>query len=1763
MQSTRYARKSLIAILTLFLLTTIKTVQADWDPGEDFKMHFPQEPDPNGWDICLIDQFLADDFACTESGPIRDIHFWISWLDDFEAQINDETFEVFIFSDAGGMPGMPLWNLLPGQATITYRRMYGQGDQGWHCPQANLVLLNNHTLIHQINITNIQNPFIQEAGAIYWLVLRAHIIPPVDTAVGWKTSASVPLGMPVPFGSPALWTLDYMLFPWQRIETQPPFGERLIHDMAFVITDTGGPGEEREYGDAPEGAVAYPSLGVIGAFPTCKNVPLAGYIEHNNFGAWFGMGFDFETDGNAGFCPTFTPNQYDQDECFDAPMGLIDGGLLFPEPFTIVGAAGAEVVVPCPNSAGTPLGFTCMTATWGGNIDIHVVNNMPNQTTGYVNVLMDWNQDGVWSGASQCPGAAAPEHVLVDYPIPNGFSGPLSALMPPPAPFVIGPQPGYVWTRFSITETPVGAGWDGTGVFEDGETEDYLLWIEGEQPDAFEYGDAPENAPPYPWLGPINGSFPTCVNTGPSGFIQHANTGGAWFGPTLDFESEGNAGFCPIFTPSLYDQDECFQDGDAGLILPEAFTIQNAMPVPCPNFIGSPLGFPCTNANWGFNIDIEAHNHMPGSVQGYVNLIIDWNQDGLWGGSLPCPTGPIAPEHVLVNFPIPNPYDGPLAPLNPPGFLIGPNPGYVWARFSITEQPVQLPWDGKGTFEDGETEDYLLWIEEEPQEFDWGDLPDPYPTKAAANGPNHLIVPNMALGAGVDSEPDGQPDPGAMGDDNDTIYPPPNDDEDGITFVTNLIPGQQAIIDVTNNMAAGGTGYLEGWIDFGNDGSFAEAGDQVFFSNALSPFPINFNSFFINVPFTATPGPTFARFRFSSNPAGHGWTGPAQDGEVEDYAVRVDAPPPIMACCLPDGTCTDTTYMNCVLLGGDPQGPGTTCLTTTCHPLKWAQPPIFDPASPHPECFYGWDEPSIFDGYQIVADDWLCINEGPIADIHFWGSYANWEDLAPPPDAPDLFHIGLWTDQPAGPGGVPPSHPQTMIWEWIVPRSDLNEHPVACDFEPDHMQTPDGCYRYDFDIPPDQWFFQEPGPTVYWLSISAIYVPVDCACNADFNGDQNVNALDLAALVACIGQPPVGPCAQMDLNCDGVINTRDAATMACWISCWPVHMDFTICDDMCCGVAPPPVEHVWGWKTRPHFYNDFAQAVSDPTELMPGNDYVEGAVVESGWDMAFVITTREPEPPLIPKWSQFPHEADEGFDAKSDIGFLAPPEIIKWQQLPLVALPGLHAHDDTILGQYLVITLADQWICDGGPVTKVAWYGNYELDTFGNEKRFSGINYFDVAIYDDNGAAQPFCLPNNQLWSGQASFAGVNETWTGLLNNEGCRIYRYEYLLPQPFDQQPGQTYWLAINSVANDPNSTAVWRWQDDGPPNPNVCFAATRTLPTSLAWSTLQGTELAFEIIQTEPVPPPDPNRVVADDFISDGRPIEAVRWWGSYLDERFAPFEPVDPYIIDGWLISFHHDVPDATCPPDAMAGDDPTALGVYFAPADAVVIVPMGYVDCFGHDVYGYAVDLSQCCLLCAEPDPRGPTAIPPAEADAFREVRGFKYWIDVQAIVGVLWDSVTTPACTPVFTGHLPSDLPDLDRHFWGWHTSPGPIAPCSPMNDACYGNVSAPSVAIPATDCPDYGNWQSQPWECPEPDQSVQMAFELLTTEPDACTTCPGDMDGNGVIDGLDIHGFVQCLIDGSLSWAQCACADIDCSKTVTMADIGAFVSLLLSGSAC
>jgi hypothetical protein len=213
---------------------------------------------------------------------------------------------------------------------------------------------------------------------------------------------------------------------------------------------------------------------------------------------------------------------------------------------------------------------------------------------------------------------------------------------------------------------------------------------------------------------------------------------------------------------------------------------------------------------------------------------------------------------------------------------IDPVPGSIYINGEPIEYPAGVSWDMAFQLTSrGDVEDTL----------DFGDAPDPigaglYPTRLVNNGARHTVVAAMFLGAGVDVEPDGQPNAASTGDDINLIFPgtpfPPGD-EDGVIFTSPLVPGFLASVDVVASV----NGILNAWFDFGADGSWAQPGDQIFAGQALVP-GVNSLAFF--VPAGASPNAAYSRWRFSSL-AALSFTGLAPDGEVEDHRGRVEDPP--------------------------------------------------------------------------------------------------------------------------------------------------------------------------------------------------------------------------------------------------------------------------------------------------------------------------------------------------------------------------------------------------------------------------------------------------------------------------------------------------------------------------------------------------------------------------------------------------------------------------------------------------------------------------------------------------------------------------------------------------------------------------------------------------------------------------------------------------------------------------------------------------------
>jgi hypothetical protein len=156
---------------------------------------------------------------------------------------------------------------------------------------------------------------------------------------------------------------------------------------------------------------------------------------------------------------------------------------------------------------------------------------------------------------------------------------------------------------------------------------------------------------------------------------------------------------------------------------------------------------------------------------------------------------------------------------------------------------------------------------------DFGDAPDSYPVTLADNGARHETT-TLMLGADVDDDLNGQPSPGADGD---------GADDDGIQTIADLVVVADSGTTASVIANASEAGKLDGWIDFNQDGDWDDDGEQIIVSRDVvaGDNPISYS-----IPAAAVSGQTAARFRISTA-GGLAATGPASDGEVEDYLVTL------------------------------------------------------------------------------------------------------------------------------------------------------------------------------------------------------------------------------------------------------------------------------------------------------------------------------------------------------------------------------------------------------------------------------------------------------------------------------------------------------------------------------------------------------------------------------------------------------------------------------------------------------------------------------------------------------------------------------------------------------------------------------------------------------------------------------------------------------------------------------------------------------------
>jgi hypothetical protein len=201
----------------------------------------------NGFDVWNTPYVLADDFICTNTGPVSDIHLWGSWLNDV-AYTNTIVFWLGIYDDMPvGGPGNTNTFSHPG-TNLLWQQWFNPGQY------AETVWATN-AMEHFLDPGTLNTPgtdsvvwyfcfyptnAFQQTGTItnsktYWLAAYAQLPVGANYNYGWKTATNVLNDTSVH----ATWTGSPPIANpgWTPTAEQPPVGGPPVPlDLAFKLT---------------------------------------------------------------------------------------------------------------------------------------------------------------------------------------------------------------------------------------------------------------------------------------------------------------------------------------------------------------------------------------------------------------------------------------------------------------------------------------------------------------------------------------------------------------------------------------------------------------------------------------------------------------------------------------------------------------------------------------------------------------------------------------------------------------------------------------------------------------------------------------------------------------------------------------------------------------------------------------------------------------------------------------------------------------------------------------------------------------------------------------------------------------------------------------------------------------------------------------------------------------------------------------------------------------------------------------------------------------------------------------------------------------------------------------------------------------------------------------------------------------------------------------------------------------------------------------
>lgn len=139
---------------------------------------------------------------------------------------------------------------------------------------------------------------------------------------------------------------------------------------------------------------------------------------------------------------------------------------------------------------------------------------------------------------------------------------------------------------------------------------------------------------------------------------------------------------------------------------------------------------------------------------------------------------------------------------------------------------------------------------------------------------------------------------------------------------------------------------------------------------------------------------------------------------------------------------------------------------------------------------------------RLLADDFQCVQTGPITKIYLWGSWLNDYGRGAAPGDVEKFHLFIYSDDPVGDDPANPdddptnqvSKPLELLWSGDFDQFETTEYSFVQEegfwdpYSNDSVGWDNRIWQYVIDIPESSAFAQEGSskkPKVYWLGVSA------------------------------------------------------------------------------------------------------------------------------------------------------------------------------------------------------------------------------------------------------------------------------------------------------------------------------------------------------------------------------------------------------------------------------------------------------------------------------------------------------------------------------------------------------------------------------------------------------------------------------------------------------------------------------------------------------